>query len=506
VGDDGQELVAVDDDGSPIDHGPFQAGDTIAGKYRVDRVVGIGGMGQVVAATHVDLGQEVAIKILLRSRAKDAEAVERFLREAHAAVRLKSTHVARVFDVGTTDDGLPYIVMELLDGQDLCDVIERMGALSYPDAVDFILQACDAVAEAHARGIVHRDIKPENLFLTSRRDGTPCIKVLDFGISKLGATSAPRKGRRAITQDDVVMGSPAYMSPEQVKSSAKADHRSDIWSLGVTLYELLTGREPFVGESTPDIFVSILTTEPAPVAAVVPGIPPELSAVVMRCLVKDVTQRYQDVESLAQALLPFTTRKPTSVAPSWTNTSPEFRVPGLPPASAPGIPVAPSSGSLPHAMIQMGDAVPPSSRNFTPHSAGPAALSSTIMERKAAKPSRSLWAYGLAGAAAAIVAGGVLAGVAYQRARVARAAAPPLEASALPIPEPVPQPQPEATLATSEPTASTEPVASSATTSAAPKPSATATATTKVVFPRPLPPMSTATPKASALPRHRTAW
>jgi serine/threonine protein kinase len=504
VGDESQELEEVGDDGAPIDHGPFQPGDLIAGKYRVDRVVGIGGMGQVVAATHVDLGQEVAVKILLKSRAKDAEAVERFLREAHAAVRLKSTHVARVFDVGTTDDGLPYIVMELLEGSDLCDVLEQHGSIGVADAVDFILQACDAVAEAHARGIIHRDLKPENLFLTSRRDGTPCIKVLDFGISKVGGTTALRKGRRALTQDDVVMGSPAYMSPEQVKSSKKADQRSDIWSLGVTLYELLTGREPFSGESTPDIFVSILTTHPPPPSTMSPAVPYELSNVVMRCLAKEPTERFQNVEELAHALLPFTTRKPTSVAPSWTNTSPEFRVPGMPPGSNPVIPAAPSSGSLPKAATMRMDNGPPSSRNMTPPSAGPAALTSTIMERR---PGRSLWAYAVAGVVAALVAGGVLAGFAYQRTRVARAAAAVPQAEPLPASaEPSAAPSAEASAEPSaEPSAqpSAEPVASAGHEPAA---SPSASVTTKASTPRPTPHYTAPAPKASSLPRHRTAW
>jgi serine/threonine-protein kinase len=504
----GDPTQGGDADEEPVDYGPIQPGAIVAGKYRVDRVVGLGGMGQVVAATHVDLGQEVAIKILLSDRANDAEAVERFLREAHAAVRLKSTHVARVFDVGTTAEGLPYIVMELLDGLDLCSVLERDGHVPVADAVDFILQACDAVAEAHARGIVHRDLKPENLFLTTRRDGSPCIKVLDFGISKVGGAQAMRKGRRALTQDDVVMGSPAYMSPEQVKSSKKADARSDIWSLGVTLYEMLTGREPFSGESAPDIFVAILTTEPKPPDAITAGLPAGLSDVVMRCLAKDAETRFQNVEELAAALLPFATRRPTSVAPSWTNTSPEFRVPGAPPSSqriprsnpqAATLDGTPPSGDFP-VPPSGGFAVPPGQlRLQTP--ASPAGVSSTIMERRVAK-SRSIAPYAIAGVVAALVVALGTAGVMYKRSASAAANAPP--------PEGVPQPS------LAEPTPSAEPaptptatasvaVATTAapTTTASSKPAPTGKAAPKAAG-GPAP--ATAAPKGSALPRYRTTW
>ena len=196
-------------------------GDVIGGKYRVERVVGEGGMGQVLAATHLGLGQEVAIKIMLAEKATESDSVERFLREARAAVMLKSSHVARVFDVATTDTGLPYIVMELLDGKDLVTVLIESGALPYADAVDVIVQTCDAVAEAHALGIIHRDLKPENFFLSRRRDGTAHVKVLDFGISKLGVESSSHKGRRIVTQENTVLGSPTYMSPEQVKNSKR---------------------------------------------------------------------------------------------------------------------------------------------------------------------------------------------------------------------------------------------------------------------------------------------
>jgi eukaryotic-like serine/threonine-protein kinase len=298
----------------PINSGPLAPGHTVAGKYVVTRVVGGGGMGQVVAAMHVDLEQEVAIKIMLPERASGAESVERFLREARAASLLKSLHIARVFDVGKTASGLPYIVMELLHGEDLVDVLSR-GPLPSTAATDAIIQACDAVAEAHAAGIIHRDLKPENLFLTRRRDGTPCVKVLDFGISKIAETTARSRGR-LVTEENTLLGSPSYMSPEQVKRSSSVDARSDIWSLGVTLYELVTARDPFGAETAAEIFVNILTRSPPSPSMVNRAVPPGLSSVIMRCLEKDPAARFQTVDALAAALVPHASATQVDAVPS----------------------------------------------------------------------------------------------------------------------------------------------------------------------------------------------
>src|SRR4051812_480796 len=211
------------------------AGQILGGKYRVDRVLGAGGMGMVVAATHLQLDERIAIKFLLPEALRNPEAVARFGREAKAAVKIRGEHVARVIDVGSFENGAPYMVMEHLDGRDLSSFIHERGAMPMSDAVDAVLQACEALAEAHALGIVHRDLKPANLFLTRRPDGTPSIKVLDFGISKLTAPGADH----SMTKTSAVMGSPLYMSPEQMTASRGVDARTDIWALGVVLYELL---------------------------------------------------------------------------------------------------------------------------------------------------------------------------------------------------------------------------------------------------------------------------
>lgn len=184
---------------------PVNEGEILAGKYRVERVLGVGGMGVVVAALHIALDERVAIKFLLPEALTNAEAVARFAREARAAVKIKSQHVARVIDVGTLETGAPYMVMEFLKGQDLSNHLRQHGALPIADAVDFVLQACEALAEAHALGIVHRDLKPSNLYLTHQRDGTPVVKVLDFGISKVSG-DAREKSDGALTRTSALMG------------------------------------------------------------------------------------------------------------------------------------------------------------------------------------------------------------------------------------------------------------------------------------------------------------
>lgn len=312
--------------------GRLKPGDLIAEKYVVTRLLGEGGMGQVFAATHRELGQDVAIKIMIPERMElGSESVDRFLHEARTISLLKSSHVPRVFDLGKTASGLPYIVMELLSGQDLVDVLS-CGPLPPGEAVNAILQACDAVGEAHSHGIIHRDLKPENLFLTRRRDGSPCVKVLDFGISKMREEQGnDRKRGRVVTKENTILGSPSYMSPEQTKHSHDVDSRSDIWSLGVTLYELLTQRDPFTADTTPEIFVKVLTYQPPSPSEIRPDIPRELAAVVMRCLEKDPDARFQSVSALASALLPFTTRTTFSVAPSWDQeaSQPSMSLPTL---------------------------------------------------------------------------------------------------------------------------------------------------------------------------------
>jgi serine/threonine protein kinase len=280
-------------------------GQILGGKYRVDRVLGAGGMGMVVSATHLQLDERVAIKFLLPEALKNPEAVARFGREARAAVKIRGEHVARVIDVGAFENGAPYMIMEHLDGRDLSAWITERGALPPSDAVDAVLQACEALAEAHSLGIVHRDLKPANLFLTRRPDGTPSVKVLDFGISQLTNASA---SDNAMTKTSAIMGSPLYMSPEQMTASRDVDARTDVWAIGVVLYELLAGRTPFRAETLPEICGLILTAAPPAIRNFSPGIPDQLQNVVLRCLEKDRARRYQSVSELAQALAPFGSR------------------------------------------------------------------------------------------------------------------------------------------------------------------------------------------------------
>jgi len=276
-------------------------GEVLAGKYRVERVLGMGGMGVVVAATHIDLREVRAVK-LMRPEAASEQSVERFLREARAVVRLRSEHVAEVYDVGRLDSGAPYIVMEMLEGQDLAAMQKRRGAFPIEEAVLYVSQACHALAEAHAAGIVHRDLKPGNLFLTRRADGSPCIKVLDFGISK---HTRPGNDDPEMTGARDLMGSPLYMAPEQMRSASKVCARADVWALGAILYKLLTGRAPFQAATVPEIFAAVLAKAVKLPSAIRPDVPRGLDDVVLRCLDKHPTRRYAAAMDLLAALRPF---------------------------------------------------------------------------------------------------------------------------------------------------------------------------------------------------------
>jgi len=282
-----------------------KTGDLLSSKYRVERMLGEGGMGLVVEAYHELLDQRVAVKLLYQDVA-DSEAQSRLLLEARSLAKLKSEHVARVIDVDVGPDGLPFIVMELLEGVDLCQLADTRGALPPLLVVDYVLQVLEGLAHAHGRGIIHRDLKPSNLFLANQSDGVSIIKILDFGISK-SQDSAQDRRTQQLTGGGSVLGSPPYMSPEQVRSPKSVDHRTDIWSLGICMYELLTNCMPFGGDELQETFAQILEKEPIPIRTLAPGISEGLEAVVMRCLAKNRDGRFANVAELASALAPFGT-------------------------------------------------------------------------------------------------------------------------------------------------------------------------------------------------------
>jgi len=306
---------------------PVSPGDVLAGKYRVDRVLGSGGMGVVVAATHVELGQKVALKFLLPAALENEEAAARFIREARAAVKIESEHVARVVDVGRLESGAPYMVMEYLHGHDLSDHPKGKD-LPIETAVDFVLQACEAMAVAHTNGIIHRDLKPANLFLTTRPDGSPNVKVLDFGISKGLSGASDDMLSQSLTATRTVVGSPYYMSPEQVRDAKRVDERTDIWSLGMILYELIAGEPAFQAETLPGMCAAIAADAPPPLSTRRNDVPPALEALVMRCLEKDPGKRFQTIPELAAALEPFLPTAPKSTAAAWLVDAPLLRAAG----------------------------------------------------------------------------------------------------------------------------------------------------------------------------------
>jgi serine/threonine-protein kinase len=278
----------------------FAPGQVLAGKFRLERVLGAGGMGVVVAAEHMQLRQRVAIKLLHPEMLVRSDIVARFEREARATARLKNEHIARVLDVGVAETGEPYIVMEYLEGSDLWTLLRDERVLPVDTAIQYVLQACEALAEAHGVGIIHRDLKPQNLFLTRRVDGSPLLKVLDFGVSRF---SDP--GDVHLTRSSSIVGSPAYMSPEQLRAARNADERSDVWSLGVILYETLTRRLPFRGETMTDLFANVLSTPPIAPNVLRPEIAQGLSAAILRCLSVDPARRPSSVAVLALVLAPF---------------------------------------------------------------------------------------------------------------------------------------------------------------------------------------------------------
>jgi serine/threonine-protein kinase len=394
--------------------------------------------------------------------------VARFAREARAAVKIKSEHVARVSDVGTLSNGAPYMVMEYLEGGDLADWLKERGPLSIEQAVEFILQACEAMAEAHAFGIVHRDLKPANLFCIRRADGRLSIKVLDFGISKM--TEFGGSGPNAMTHTSAIMGSPLYMSPEQMKSAKEVNAQTDIWAIGVILYELLTGKAAFLAESLPELALRITTEPPQPIRQFRPEIPVALEAVILHCLEKNREQRYPNVAELALALLPFASKRGRG---SVERISDVIQAAGLS-ASALALPPSPKvpekrPGKMPETVASLGTAPPVS--QTTPGARGVSSRRGVIV----AVAITSLLAIGAAGAFFA------RRGAAPHSVASAAATEPPVSATAAAAPPPAPLPSsllpgPSSDSAVS---AAAPVPANAASAAPAPAPSPEATRTTK---------------------------
>lgn len=383
-----------------MNESPFKEGELLAGKYKVERMIAKGGMGVVVAAMHEALDQRVALKFLLPEGASDTDAIGRFLREARAAVRLRSEHVAKVLDVGTLDTGSPYIVMEYLEGRDLQAVLTERGRLPAHTAVSYVLQACEAIAEAHAHGIVHRDLKPGNLFLTRRNDGTPCIKVLDFGISKHSGSLG------GMTKTSALMGTPYYVSPEQLRSSKNVDARSDIWALGMILYELLTGSVAFPRDTLPELCTAIIY-EPVPdFRSHGVEVAPQLVAVVLKCLAKLPEERFQTLAELASSLSMFVADGDASAERISRILDPQARSPSIQPAPDPAATLAPA-----HLKPPPGDATVATrsgawldESQAAPHSAAPDNARTMQSVSPAPKRPGVRLAAGVLGAAAVVVA------------------------------------------------------------------------------------------------------
>jgi serine/threonine protein kinase len=285
-------------------------GAVVAAKFRLEGVVGSGGMGVVFKAWHMELDEYVALKFLLPSRARDKELRERFALEAKAAAKLRGEHVVRVHDVGTLDGQVPFIVMEFLDGRTVGAIINERGPLPVELACELTIQACEALAEAHGRGIVHRDVKPDNLVVTLGHDDTPLLRVVDFGISKVSLALDPGRTNPGGT----ILGTPYYMSPEQLDGGDELDARSDIWSLGAVLFEMLAGRKAFTGQSFASLASEILTQPPRQLRKIRFDAPEELERIVERCLAKKPQDRFATVAELAAALEPFAPPEARSVA------------------------------------------------------------------------------------------------------------------------------------------------------------------------------------------------
>ncbi len=310
----------------------LEAGALVGNNIRLVRPLKRGGMGSVWVAEHQTLRMQVAVKFMAERLAEDREYVERFAREAMASAQIKSPHVVQVFDSGVAD-GTPYIVMELLEGEDLRTRLARTGPIAVRDAAHVVVQLARALSKAHAAGIVHRDIKPDNIFLVEH-DGEPFIKVLDFGVAKHAAQDA----EFGMTETGAMVGTPHYMSPEQILSARRVDHRADLWSVGVVMYRALTGAVPFQGETLGAVCIAIERATFVPVSQRRPDVSPAVDSWFSRALAREPIQRFQSAKEMAESFV--------AVADDGAHTSAVFRAPqaSLPPVGAP-LPPPPSASN-----------------------------------------------------------------------------------------------------------------------------------------------------------------
>jgi serine/threonine protein kinase len=345
------------------------AGEVLDGKYQIERLLGEGGMGAVAKAQHLLRRAPVALKFMSPAILSMSGAVERFVNEGVAASQIDSDHVVRIFDVGTLPSGAPYLVMEYLEGRDLSDILAAEGnpGLSTPRAVHFILQSLVGLRVAHAAGIVHRDMKPSNVFVVTK-DGEPdFVKLVDFGISKV-----KQQGIANITRTNSALGTPLYMSPEQARSPRDVDHRSDLYSVGVILYELLTGRTPFfseTGEFT-EILFKIFTQDPPPIQTYRPDLPPALCDAVHRALTRDPKDRYSTTVEMSEALAPWADERSHVIVNRMRQRG--SRVPSTPPPPTQKISKPPGQSVIPPPGM---DGPPKSSDVFAQTQAGDLDLS-----------------------------------------------------------------------------------------------------------------------------------
>jgi len=289
---------------------PSLVGTVLAQRYRLISRLGGGGMGEVYRAVNEAVGREVAIKVLRPELVRHRDTVARFVREARAANAVRHPNVVDVLDVATAEDGTPFLVQELLKGHDLSAPLAERGRVSCAEALDWMIPVADAVTAAHAQGLMHRDLKPENVFLAVQPNGSIVPKVLDFGLSR----SVDDRSQR-VTATGVTMGTPGYMSPEQIIGASTIDVRTDVWALGVMLYELMAGRLPFTAETPGALFLRICTADPQPLDELAPWVPPSLCAVVMRCLVREPSGRFDNAGALLAALRAERPTAPTEAPP-----------------------------------------------------------------------------------------------------------------------------------------------------------------------------------------------